>query len=114
MIVTDDDTPAGIVTETDLVQAGYVTDRPFSEIPARKVMSSPLATIDPEKTLRRATERMQEEGIKKLPVVDDMELVGILTIQDVIHNYSDLKSEIYEIAQPRKNRAAHAEWFEIE
>ena len=99
VIVHEDDTPAGIVTETDCLHAGFVTDAPFAEIPIRKVMSSPLNTIEPGRTLRRATQRMHEEGVKKLVVVDGVDLVGIVTTQDVIEAYHDLKTEIHDLVR---------------
>jgi CBS domain-containing protein len=103
VIVREDDVPTGIVTETDCLHAGFVTDAPFGEIPIRTAMSSPLNTIQPEKTLRRATERMHDEGVKKLVVVDGMDPVGIVTTQDVIEAYHDLKAEIHDLV--RSDRA---------
>jgi CBS domain-containing protein len=105
VIVHEDEMPVGIVTETDSLYAGCVTERPFAEIPLRKVMSHPLSTIAPEKTLRRATQRMHDEEIKKLVVVDDMDLVGIITTQDVIDSYHDLKAEIHDLVRPQQARS---------
>jgi CBS domain-containing protein len=99
VIVREENTPAGIATETDCLHAGFVADAPFGEIPIRTAMSSPLTTIQPERTLRRATERMHDEGVKKLVVVDGMDLVGIVTTQDVIEAYHDLKAEIHDLVR---------------
>lgn len=114
VIVTDDGEPAGIVTETDILHAGYVTNGPFSDIPVRKVMSSPLVTISPSKTIRRAVEQMEEHGVKKLVVVEELEIVGILTASDISRHYSEIKSEIHKIEQPRKNRAAEDARFDLD
>lgn len=100
-IVREGGQPTGIVTETDVLHAGYVTDTPFSEIPVRDVMSSSLVTISKEKTLRRATEQMRDEGVKKLVVVEDMDLVGIVTSQDVVRNYGAIKSELRSVLEMR-------------
>jgi CBS domain-containing protein len=104
VIVEDEDQPVGIVTETDLIHAGYVTERPFTEIPTRKVMSRPLRTISPGKTLREATRRMKEENIKKLVVVEEMDVAGILSAQDIIRSYPELRSEITDIVHPPQRR----------
>lgn len=105
VIVREKEMPLGIVTETDVLHAGYVTKRPFTEIPIQKVMSAPLVTIPPQKTLRRATQRMYEENIKKLVVVEDLDPVGIITTQDIIEHYHDLKAEIHDLVRPNHSRS---------
>ena len=97
VLVYRDGDPAGIVTETDLIRAGYRTGRPFAEVDAADAMSRPLVTIAGDRTLRRATRRMAEEGVKRLPVSDGLELVGIVTLSDVVYHFSDLKGEIHEL-----------------
>lgn len=97
VLVYRDDDPTGIVTETDLIRAGYSTGRPFSEIRASTAMSQPLVTIQGDRTLRKATERMEREGVKKLPVSDGLDVVGMLTLTDVAYHYSDIKREIHEM-----------------
>ncbi|MHB9285646.1 CBS domain-containing protein [Halobacteriales archaeon Cl-PHB] len=101
VIVSRDGEPTGIVTETDVVHAGYVTDDPFSAIAVEAVMSSPLETIQPSTTARQAVRRMTDEGVKKLPVLDGMDLVGIVTVSDVSSHYTDFVREAHEIDAQR-------------
>jgi CBS domain-containing protein len=105
-IVTDGETPTGIVTETDALQAGYATGRPFGEIAVGDAMSHPLVTVGPSTSLRAAIGRMTDEGIKKLPVLDGMDLVGILTMTDVSRHYGDIVREIHAMEQPSDDWAA--------
>lgn len=98
VVVTNEGSPAGIATESDVLYAGYVTDDPLSQIPLRKAMSSPLVTVQPTKTLRAATDRMRSEGVKKLVVVDGMTPVGILTTGDIVDNYSAIRREVRDLA----------------
>lgn len=97
VIVTRADDPAGIVTETDLIRASYDAGAPVGDIPVEAGMSRPVVTIDADRTLRRATERMAAEAVKKLPVSDGIDTVGIVTLTDVVHHYSDLKREIHDL-----------------
>lgn len=101
VIVVEDGNPAGIVTETDVLRAGYATGDCFGDIPTRDVMSRPLETIAPEKSLRTAMRTMRDNDIKKLPVQDGIDLVGIMTMTDVTRRYNDIVQEIHAMEQPR-------------
>ncbi len=96
VIVTKNGTPAGIVTETDAMTAGCLTDRPFARIALERVASSPVKTVESDATLRAAVERMRENDVKKLPVVDGVELVGIVTKSDIVENYAAIVREAHE------------------
>jgi CBS domain-containing protein len=104
VIVDDEGAPTGIVTETDLVRAVYVSERPFREISAEDVMSSPLLTVEPDTTLRKAIARMEAEAVKKLAVLDGMDLLGVVSLTDLAYHYGDLVEEIQAIEQ------AHGDW----
>jgi len=101
VIVTNEGNPTGIVTETDILQAGYATDEAFSEVLLKHVMSHPITTIAPDKSLRTAMRTMKNENIKKLPVQDGLDLVGILTMTDVTRQYNEIVQEIHDMEQPR-------------
>jgi CBS domain-containing protein len=104
VILEDEGTPTGIVTETDVVHAGYAREQPFSDIPAGEVMSHPLLTVEPETTLRKAIARMESEAVKKLAVVEGMELLGVVSLTDLAYHYGDLVEEIQAIEK------AHGDW----
>jgi len=112
VVVTNEGTPTGIATEADVLHAGYVTDAPLSEIPLRKAMSSPLATIQPKKTLRTATDRMRTEGIKKLVVVDGVTPVGIVTTGDIVDNYAGIKREVRDLASDAEHWSSRGDRFD--
>lgn len=104
VIVLNDETPAGIVTEMDALRVGYGTDRPFKKVPVRKVMSRPLVTIKPEKTVRTAIGRMRKNEIKKLPVVSEFDLVGIITMSDIVENHGQLLNEARDLESGHGDR----------
>jgi len=112
-IVTDDGTPCGIVTETDALTVGYAADKPLSEVSVVAAMSNPLTTIQPTVSIRDATDRMIDEQVKKLPVVDDLDVEGIITMTDIIRNHSDLVKEAKKI---ERGRGSHdpKEWRSID
>ncbi len=104
VIVCKDETPIGIVTETDILQAGYITKRPFVEIPIRKVKSDSLITIAPGSTLRRATQMMNENNIKKLVVIEDLDPVGIITTKDITTKYHEIVAQAHSLSNPSQPR----------
>lgn len=101
VVVTRDGSPAGICTETDAMYAGAATDRPFSEITLSEVASSPLVTAGPDETVRQAVRRMRTNDVKKLPVVDGMELAGIITMTDVVHSYASIVKQAQDVGADR-------------
>ena len=93
VIVTRDGDPSGIVTETDVLISGHESGDPFDAIPIEEAMSHPLVTVEPDATVRAAVERMREVRVKKLPVVDGLDVVGILTHEDVVDAHPLLLQE---------------------
>ena len=83
VIVMENNTPVGIVTERDFVTKVAAEGRPlFTEI--SEIMSSPLITIDPEETVWEASETMKEKLIHKLPVIENDKAIGIITTSDIV------------------------------
>lgn len=93
VIVLNDGAPVGIVTEMDALRVGYAANRSFESVPVHKVMSRPLITIEPTKTVRTAIGRMGKKNVKKLPVVSGFDLVGIITMTDIVRNHGELLNE---------------------
>lgn len=97
VLITKDGTPLAILTETDVLRAGVITGRPLGDVPVDKAASHPLKTIGADATVRSAVEQMNDGGIKKLPVVEDTELVGIVTHGDIVAHYSDFVKEAHRL-----------------
>ncbi|WP_135826806.1 CBS domain-containing protein [Halorussus ruber] len=105
-LVTRDGSPAGIVTESDALKAGYLSERPFTEIPVAKAASGSLVTTAPDATVRKAVREMRENGVKKLPVVEDFEIVGVLTMTDVVREQEELIDEAVRLEEGRQGWSA--------
>lgn len=72
----------GVVTEGDLrLRGGAATD--LEERTVAGVMSAALVTVQPDDDLETATRRMAETGLRRLPVVDEGRLVGLLSLDGV-------------------------------
>ncbi|SET01921.1 cyclic nucleotide-binding/CBS domain-containing protein [Natrinema hispanicum] len=89
--VVVDGSIVGIVTQSDIVALVAETDdRPA----VRMVMSSPVTTISPTATLSEAAETMRTAGVKHLPVVDDGNYCGLLSVRTLAPYLSRHRLEI--------------------
>ena len=91
LVVCRDGKPVGIITDvdlTELVSAGLDPE----ETPVERIMSEPLVSIDPGATIEAAAATIREHLVKRLPVVADDEVIGIVTTTD-LSNYIPHRSE---------------------
>jgi CBS domain-containing protein len=82
VIVLENHIPVGIVTNKDLsvkiIAHSYPTDTPI-----RRVMSSPLISISPETDMKTASELMALRKIRKLPVIENDQVVGMIIASNI-------------------------------
>ena len=83
VIVTKDNTPVGIITERDFVKRVSAKNKDLSSS-LSDVMSSPLTTINSDETVWEAAEKMKQNEIHKLPVLDNNKIAGIITTTDLV------------------------------
>jgi CBS domain-containing protein len=81
--------PIGIVTERDLVNKVIVGGLDPAKTSVSDIMSSPLITVDPEDDLLKATQVMKERNVRKLVVVRDNIIYGIITARIISQNVQD-------------------------
>jgi CBS domain-containing protein len=85
LLVTDGDDIAGIVTERDyLRRAALVAERADDQTPVREIMTSPLVVATPETPIDECMALMTERRIRHVPVVDAGDVVGLVSIGDVV------------------------------
>ena len=77
----------GIITERDIIKNVSLLNKKISSVMTKKIIS-----ISPNETLDHATAVMTSNKIKRLLIVDNRKLVGIITATDVIAN-SDILNE---------------------
>jgi CBS domain-containing protein len=86
IIVVNYGKPVGIITERDMLKRVLLQARDSRRTHASHIMSKPLITTSPETDLRDAVNLMNERRIKKLPVVEDGSLIGLLSITDIVRS----------------------------
>jgi CBS domain-containing protein len=83
IFVKENDHPVGVVTDRDFAIKIAANNLPF-DIPAEKIMSSPLVTINHNELISAAAERMTSKKIRKLAVTENGKIVGVVTATDLV------------------------------
>ena len=87
IIVTENNTPVGIITDRDLAIKIVSHAYPITT-KVKQVMSHPLYSITPNESVWMIADFMSTYGIRKLPVIDDDNVVGIVTATDIVYNFA--------------------------
>jgi CBS domain-containing protein len=89
ILVTEEDKVVGIMTERDYLRKVAVHGRTSHDTQVREIMSSPLVYVTPETTIEESMAIMTDRRIRHLPVVENDEVVGIVSIGDVVKFQSE-------------------------
>lgn len=87
IIVTSQGVPAGMITEKDLVEKVVKASKNPDRVRAREIMSSPIISIESDKSIEAALKLMREKKIRRLAVVDKDRPTdfGIVTIRRILN-----------------------------
>ena len=103
VIVDDDETPTGIVTDRDLALQCIAEEGETSDLTAGNVMSEDIKTVERGSGFYEAVDTMSENGIRRLPVTDDSgELVGILTTDDLTTLLADEQKGLANVIEAQR------------
>lgn len=79
----------GVVTETDLVRKAMAERLDPEREQVRRVMSSPLITIEIDRSAHEASDLMSERGIRHLAITQDGPIVGIISVRDLLRYFKN-------------------------
>ena len=85
IIVLRGNTPLGIVTDTDIINKVVMKGEDSDEVFLKSIMSAPLVTISPKGTVKQALQLMRLNQIKRIPIADSFEILGVVT-QEALAN----------------------------
>ncbi len=107
--IVEDKRLMGIITDRDIVIRCIAEKQPPSS-KVEEVMSENLYTVSPDTTTQEAARLMAKEQIRRLPVVEDGELVGIVALGDLaVRDLTDnqAKGALSEISEDDGDQAVH-------
>jgi len=77
----------GIVTDTDIVRRAVSTNKSLSKMTVEKIMTSPICTIEGSQSVDDAQDMMGDLGVRHLAVTKAGEIVGVVSVRDVLMFY---------------------------
>ncbi len=95
LLVTEGGKITGIVTERDYLRRVTLHDRTDKDTAVREIMSSPLIVATPETPIDECMALMTDRRIRHVPVVDGGEVIGVVSIGDLVKFKS--KQQSFEI-----------------
>lgn len=78
--------PYGILTEGDIVYKVFVRNLDPARVRVQDIMRHPYISVESQQSLREAALVMSDSDIQQAPVVDDGNLLGIISIPDLVMN----------------------------
>jgi CBS domain-containing protein len=99
LVVAEDNQPVGIFTERDYLRKIALEGRSSRDTRIEEVMSAPLITVAPAEASHRAMETMTECRCRHLVVVEADEMVGIVSLGDLVkHMLVEKEAEVQQLS----------------
>ncbi len=98
LVVVDDGSLAGIVTERDYARKVILKGRSSQETPVSDIMTADIVTATSDESVQSCMNKMTDRRIRHLPVVDNDEITGMISIGDLVKAIiADQKEEIEQL-----------------
>lgn len=101
IVVVQERRPVGIITERDILRKILEPGLDPVTVRARQIMSSPIVTTKEDLAIEEAAKIMTTKKIKKIPVVRDGRLIGIVTATDLVRSEPKMISLLEDLLWSR-------------
>ena len=109
----------GIVTDRDICMAAYTRGEPLGALTVESTMSREVTSASPKDSLERIATLMRDKQVRRIPIVDDGRLVGMVSLADIARYIEselgfstaagmDLAHTLAAISEPRRVAARRA------
>ena len=85
----------GLVTDRDLVLRGIACNKDTATTPVSEVMTTKVYTVAPDAEVTEASKIMCDCQVKRVPVIENETIVGIITLGDLANNQEVKGTEVY-------------------
>jgi len=107
LVVVEKESPVGIVTERDLLKRVLAESKDPRKINVQEIMSKPLIVGKPDMLIEEVIKLMIDKKIKKLPIVENGKLLGLVTLTDIVSFQPQLIRVVKQLTHPH-------EWEKVE
>ena len=83
LVIMNDGSPQGVLSESDFVRKVAAEDKKATEIKISEIMSYKFRSVGPTTTIEDAIQKMLNNNIRRLIIIDDEKLVGVITQTDL-------------------------------
>lgn len=96
LVVLDEDKLIGVVSERDYARRVALEGKRSRETPVRDIMTEVVATVSPSHSMKDCMEFMTSQRVRHLPVLDGGELVGLVSIGDVVKSIMSYQEQMIQ------------------
>ena len=94
VLAIDNQGNVGMVTKRDIIGGTILQHKNANTTPISEIMNTDIITIGPLEKVEKAVELMSEHKIKKLIVIKDKDVVGIITVTDISRATKDITKRL--------------------
>lgn len=87
VIVNDNDSLIGIITDRDITIRAVANNDDLKNITCEDIMSSDVITANTNANMEEVIDLMSENQIKRIPIVENNQVVGIISLRDISQSY---------------------------
>ncbi|TCT12272.1 CBS domain protein [Natranaerovirga pectinivora] len=106
ILVIDNNTLKGIITDRDIVIRGIASDKDINTLKSSDVMTTKVITATPTDDIDHVIDLMSDYQIKRIPIVDNDKIKGIISLGDMSQTYI-LEDEAGEVLNDITEKARH-------
>jgi CBS domain-containing protein len=99
LLVLDDHLLAGIFSERDYARKVVLKDKRSSDVRVSEIMTSKVITINTKHTIDQCMQIMTDNHIRHLPIVNDKNVIGLISIGDVVREMIGYQKSMIEQLQ---------------
>jgi len=83
LVIMKNNIPIGVLSESDFVKRLAVDDKKASEVIVSEIMSSNFRWVEPETEIEDAIQKMLNNNVRRLVILDNNKLAGVITQTDL-------------------------------